>query len=288
MNLKFVMQMNQESYNLRPLQLAILDVFKVFAQICEKHGFKYYAAYGTALGAVRHKGFIPWDDDFDVAMPRDDYNKFVKVVRNELPEWTGFFRGGESKYSSIEISRIVDIRPNQVERLSGETHLNLKNAPFIDIFVLENVPRCIFDLSRIRKELKLWRLCQLWRYPEAGYSVSRKWLVPFVRFAGLLLSWKYSKTADNEDMMLLRDEICASVPRGEHAYEPVFFKCWEARLLPFKYLEPSRLVPFEDTSIRVAGSVEEILRIHYGDYMTLPPPAHRVPEHNLGCAWEHV
>ena len=64
-------------YNIRPLQEAVLRVFKEFAKICDRHELKYYAAYGTALGAIRHHGFIPWDDDLDVAMPRSDYSVFM-------------------------------------------------------------------------------------------------------------------------------------------------------------------------------------------------------------------
>ena len=73
--------MAEVKYNIRPLQMEALKIFKVFSEICERHKLRYYAAYGTALGAIRHKGFIPWDDDLDVAMPRADYNEFVNGFR---------------------------------------------------------------------------------------------------------------------------------------------------------------------------------------------------------------
>ena len=62
---------------LRVLQMAELDLMKLFVRICEKHKLRYYMIGGTMLGAVRHKGFIPWDDDMDVGMPRPDYERFL-------------------------------------------------------------------------------------------------------------------------------------------------------------------------------------------------------------------
>lgn len=74
---------------LRKLQLIELDILDKFVQICEKHKLTYFLAYGTLLGAIRHQGFIPWDDDVDVGMPREDYEKFIGICRNKQPE--GYF-----------------------------------------------------------------------------------------------------------------------------------------------------------------------------------------------------
>lgn len=73
-------------FDLRELQLCELDVLKELARICEKHHLQYYLAWGTCLGAVRHKGFIPWDDNIDVCMPWQDYLKFKEVCRTDLGE----------------------------------------------------------------------------------------------------------------------------------------------------------------------------------------------------------
>ncbi len=64
----------------------MLDIYKVFAAICEKHSLRHYVAFGTALGAVRHKGFIPWDDDIDIMMPQPDYEHLIEIAPKELPE----------------------------------------------------------------------------------------------------------------------------------------------------------------------------------------------------------
>src|SRR5262249_11940290 len=73
-----------DDVQLRALQLVELDILREFVRLCEAHGLRYYLAYGTLLGAVRHRGFIPWDDDVDVTMPRDDYDRFADVCVSEL------------------------------------------------------------------------------------------------------------------------------------------------------------------------------------------------------------
>ena len=71
------------SYDIRPLQLRILDILLALDKVCKEHNLRYYLWAGTMLGAVRHKGFIPWDDDIDIMMPRPDYKRFIKEYKNE-------------------------------------------------------------------------------------------------------------------------------------------------------------------------------------------------------------
>ena len=77
-------QKTENQNDLRKLQLVELDILKEFLRICKKHHLRYYALGGTLLGAVRHEGFIPWDDDIDVGMPRPDFRRFEKIVEKEL------------------------------------------------------------------------------------------------------------------------------------------------------------------------------------------------------------
>lgn len=281
--------MSEVKYNIRPLQEQILKIFKVFAAICEKHGLRYYAAYGTALGAIRHHGFIPWDDDFDVAMPRSDYNQFVKIVQQELPQGLVFLRGGDAPNSPIYFSKIVNGEDELPAKLSRITNMTIEDPPFIDIFVLENIPQCILDLKQWWRKRRLWRFCQLWRYPETARCASRKGVtLLFARLLGFLLNYHYRKTADNTDMMYVLDEISSILPNSEHIIEPCFFRMRESRLLSVSDFEPARTVEFEDTKINVPSRVERLLRIHYGDFMTLPPIDQRIPEHAMRKTFSHV
>ena len=85
---------------LRKLQLMEFDLLKDFIRVCEKHNLRYYMLAGTLLGAVRHDGFIPWDDDIDVGMPREDYEKFIRLSRKEFKKGYSLmmYQKGNSRY----------------------------------------------------------------------------------------------------------------------------------------------------------------------------------------------
>ena len=72
------------SEDMKLIWAVIRDMYLSFADVCDKYGLKYYTVWGSLLGAIRHDGFIPWDDDFDVAMPREDYNEFLKIANNDF------------------------------------------------------------------------------------------------------------------------------------------------------------------------------------------------------------
>jgi len=106
-----MMEQKTENQNdLRKLQLVELDILKEFLRICEKYHLRYYALGGTLLGAVRHEGFIPWDDDIDVGMPRPDFRRFEKIVEKELPEYLHYCSFKKTKGYNHYVPRITDSR----------------------------------------------------------------------------------------------------------------------------------------------------------------------------------
>ena len=106
--------------NLKPVWDAVLNVYREVAQICDKHGLRYYLTDGTALGAVRHKGFIPWDDDFDMSMPREDYQKFIEIARNELPEHLKFVNWENTPEFTLLFGKVQDTRADFVKSIEAE------------------------------------------------------------------------------------------------------------------------------------------------------------------------
>lgn len=283
-----------EEWNVRPYQDAILKVFREFQRLCAKHSLRYFAIGGTAIGAVRHQGFIPWDDDLDVAMPREDYDVFVRVARNELPSNLKFCRGGDSACAPIDFGKIIDTRDGIVEEMRMRTNLNISDPPFVDIFVLEGAPDSVFDFKKWWRRRRLHRLCQVYRFPQSMASpariCTRTFKKLFARFFGFFLSPFYPKTENNEEMMLLLDAIMRKWAYGQSlsVVEPAFFRFKTCRIFPKTVFEPARIMPFEDGEICVPSRVEDYLTQFFGDYMTLPPPEHRVPEHAFRRAYNHV
>jgi lipopolysaccharide cholinephosphotransferase len=126
------------------LQEVILEIFKVVADICERHQIPYFAIGGTCLGAVRHHGFIPWDDDLDIGLLREDYLRLLPLLRKELPEqcmvhdkecdkdYPYLYAKVRDKYSGIEEDYIFKTQ---------------HTGCFIDIFPLERSPYPLFRIA---------------------------------------------------------------------------------------------------------------------------------------------
>ena len=126
----------EDNSQLRALQLVELEIMKIFVNICERHQLRYIMIGGTMLGAIRHKGFIPWDDDIDVGMPRADYEKFLQIVRAELPADYDFLNYKQNPEYLRYFSRIVDTRVKVTNASYTDT---LVEHAWIDIFPLDGL-----------------------------------------------------------------------------------------------------------------------------------------------------
>lgn len=132
------------AYDIRSLQLLILDSLLALHKVCEEHNLRYYIIAGTLLGAVRHKGFIPWDDDLDVGMPRPDYEKLIAHAKEWLPAPYEFVCGETDKKYNAAFGKLQNADTTLIENV---TRFYLGGA-YIDIFPIDGVPT-----GRIRQRL---------------------------------------------------------------------------------------------------------------------------------------
>lgn len=124
---------------LRSCQLKQLEILKIFDRICKKHNLRYWIDGGTLLGAVRHKGFIPWDDDLDVAMPSDDYKKLNLIIQRELPDHL-FWQTKETDSTMPQrFAKIRDLNSFYVE-FGDDFTLPYQKGVYIDIFEMVDYP----------------------------------------------------------------------------------------------------------------------------------------------------
>lgn len=280
-----------KNWDLRPLHHEILEVFKVFVGICEKHHLRYYAFYGTALGAIRHQGFIPWDDDFDVAMPRDDYNRFLRVAFEEVCAPFCFCNGGEGPVAATFYSKIVKQGDGLREKLSEMTGLEIIDLPYIDIFALDNFPGSQELVRKNIRRRRLIRACQMYRYPGNISEKLGRVHKLLGRMIGRFVSLFVKKTESNREMAFVLNDECAlmATSKSDTYIEYSFYKMRRDRELPMSWFEPARVVPFEDTCVRVPARAEDYLARYYGDYMKFPEEASRVPAHQLRVHYkEHI
>lgn len=123
-------------YNVRSLQQRILGNLLAVDSVCREHGLRYYIYDGTMLGAVRHKGFIPWDDDLDIAMPREDYDIFVAHANEWLPQPYEFVSTETDVAYPLPFGKVQDASTTLIER----PHLPYLGGLYIDVFPIDGVP----------------------------------------------------------------------------------------------------------------------------------------------------
>lgn len=255
--------------NLEKLRTIEIDILDEFVRICNKYDFKYYLAYGTLIGAVRHQGFIPWDDDIDVWMFREDYDKFASVAQTEL----------DSKYFYQDYKTDPDYPYNFAKiRMNGTrfvqnsiNHLDMNHGVFIDIFPLDNARE---DLSREKRDWKLnkfLRTIASIRYMDnkrgnVERSFLQKAIINTVKI--LISKERIHKIIDNQERKLNSVESNKVIYRSDEnwiSFDKSDFE--EKRLL------------FEGKLYSVPSNYDKLLRIGYGDYMQLPPEEQRISNH---------
>lgn len=245
----------QKSKKVWAVELAILERFD---QVCKKHHLTYYAFYGTLLGAVRHQGFIPWDDDIDIAMFRDEYEKFQEIAPQEFSD-PYFFQSSYNDHRIWPLTKIRDSRTTAIE--FNDPVLN--QGIFIDIFPLDDAPDKINPtLNNIRNiQSVIWRTIVDPHSVYEGVQQGRKFILsPDIlidllnmnvrqRFKEFEL-FNLSHFGQSELVNFIMEEITSSTSRP-------FRREW------FQNVE---YLPFEDFMIPVPAEYDKILTHLYGDY----------------------
>ena len=260
-----------DKYNLRPLWRAILDVYEQVYAICERHQLRIFVAYGTEIGAMRHQGFIPWDDDFDVYMPRPDYNRFMELASKELPDYLEWHSIENDPDYHLLFGKVIDTRKDVIDRVKRESNLALNQGVFIDFFPLDGLPATKAGIFLWNVQRSLIRRAFDARNREHGL------ITLFYKFIALFLP----RFKDERSYGLYLQNWISRLP-----FDSSRNVGWNLDTLRFpKYIkrrewfDSAKIVPFENTQVPVPIGVLEDLKAMYGDYKKLPPKEQRKPSH---------
>jgi lipopolysaccharide cholinephosphotransferase len=256
---------------LRKVQLTILDIIKEVVRVCEENDIKYFIIAGTALGAVRHRGFIPWDDDLDIGMTRENYNKFLKIAPKKLPQDL-FLQTVETDPKSIfYFAKVRKQGTKFVERYCR--NIDMHQGVFIDIFPFDNIPDKIGARKKHYRKVSFWSNLYISKCVSETsvpqYGVSGIFKVVLRKLLHYLLK-PLSKC------YLLRKLDLACQEYNLMQCKTVSFVVNPCLQVPLLDAEHTEKILFEGLEVRSPGHVEQYLKHNYGDYLTLPPVEKRI------------
>ncbi len=264
----------------RRMQLLELDMLVDFDRVCKQHNIKYTILAGTMLGAVRHGGFIPWDDDADIGMLREEYEKFKKVTADLNPEICYFqdhttdpnyrWAYGKLRRTGTEYVRV------------GQEHLKCKTGIFVDVFPLDDCPKS--TVGQMFQDFYCF-CCRKILWSEVGRKSCKGFLkvwysllseIP-TRVAFSLLSL-YTKKSRNDNDKLVRTLSYTSIGK-------LYFKhpLKQRYGLPKEWFLDCKEYDFEGHKLMGSRNYDEVLSFWFGDYMKLPPEDQR--EQHSACSY---
>lgn len=250
-----------------------LDILLEFDRLCRDRGLTYYLAYGTLLGAVRHGGFIPWDDDIDVLMPRADYERLVEEFPKACAVAHYRLVSPEDPISRHSFIKIMDTRTVKIESNMDYTPGAL--GIDMDVFPLDGQPEGESD-HRVWYE-KLQRCYRMADFPVRKTYGGRKkrWPLALINFLGGKRRWLGIAIKGFWQRRALR--LHRQYPYGSSSWVGMVEHCFgcEKQRYPRQLFEETTLLEFEGHLFPAPAQYDEVLRICYGDYMTPPPESER-------------
>lgn len=256
---------------LREIQIEILKSIHSF---CVHEGLRYSLSSGTLLGAVRHKGYIPWDDDIDIMMPRPDYEMFRKTYPGYNPNYSVQSYHVDESYW-FNFVKVYDKRTVFVENAA-------KNGVYVDVFPIDGLPNSQEERMRILERATVLVNRDL-RWTTKEYRVKTQKKDVILHYLKYLCRNKLVDSRQNTIKKL--DELFLFNSFDNSPVAGVFFFDRMLAVLPRTIYDQYKSIEFEQISFSCIEDTHLYLSALYGDYMKLPPVEKRVPGHNIHAYW---
>ena len=255
-----------------------LDILSALDDFCRSKGIQYTIIDGTLLGAVRHKGYIPWDDDIDVAMDRKNYDLFIQ----QFPS----LYDGKYKLASLERDnkwdRAYACMYDDRTQLVYQNNSSIATGVLIDIFPIDEVPDKEKDWETLKKKIAFYNKLSALK-SSSGFHVSHS-IVKNV-FAAILKV--LLNPVSKRQIAEWQDKMARSYNgRGYHYGYESTFGIGAAKRFKLQDLKEMIDYPFEDRVFKGLKNADSVLTDTYGDYMQLPPEDKRITHHSLNAYWK--
>lgn len=262
---------------LRDIQLSSLLILKELDDICVNNNLDYFVMYGTLIGAARHKGFIPWDDDIDIMMPRDDYNKLIKLFSDN--DRFKMFCKEDVDYPYM-ISRLSDVR----YELDVDNEKNYGIGLFVDIYPLDDISDFYF-LSLVKGRIFGWLSSLYFLSSRLKAPNNLHGMKGLLKKCGFIVS---KLIGTNNIRKILSVKNSDKISKKYVGCREWMTNDYKRNIFKYDLLKGRVRIPFEDIEVNAPANYDTILSNYYGEYMTLPPEKDRVPHHFYKAYKRHL
>lgn len=248
-----------------------IEILKIVAKFCDDHEITYFLAFGTLIGAIRHKGFIPWDDDIDIAMPRPDYDRFISSFNKENSVFQVISIENNNHYG-FSFAKVHDVRTIINETQYAQDSFGV----YIDIFPIDGIrdKKQIYKLRRMNKYL----------HTKKANFTQRKLSKKIINAFGKIILLPFSThTILKEIDRIARLCPFGSTPKAGCICDSVV---GERAMVETDVFSGFQLQEFEGYQFKIPIGYDKWLRNIYGDYMELPPEDKRKTHHVFEAWWK--
>lgn len=258
----------------RKVQLVELELLKEVDKICKKHKIRYFLDGGTLLGAVRHKGFIPWDDDLDISLLRDDYEKLCNVITDELPD-TMFFQDWRTEQGYPY--NFAKVRMNNTKFVqTGLEQCDIHHGIYIDIFPIDKLPSDEKKRVRFNKKIKNLKIKLSVSY--MSYYKNGKKRPLNQRFIIAVFKLLY----DRQKLHIKADKLATSYNKTKSKLYFSNFGLLSNKLsFDESYFNETAEYEFEGELFTSVKNYDGFLKKLYGNYMNVPSESERKQKHEI-------
>ena len=252
--------------DLRKAQLLMLKILKEVHKICEENNIKYFLSDGTLIGAIRHQGFIPWDDDLDIGMLREDYEKFCKIAPQILSENFILQNFQTDKGYGLQFGKVILKNTVWIEKVAKNTNRQWSGI-YIDIFPYDNI-------TENKKMQKL--INRLYIFIQGLILIKFKYInisnyESMAKKLKYVLKKIYLCTISKKLLIYIRDSICKRYLNKSKSLVTKYGGNFYKNQNPYNFYKDLTLQTFEDTSFYIPKNYDKILKNLYGNYMEIPP-----------------
>ena len=262
----------------KKLKLCLIDMMAWLHEFCVNNDIDYYALGGTMLGAARHNGFIPWDDDIDIGIPRKDYEKLINLLNGKSGRYQLESPYGRKEDYIYTYSKLYDTQTTLIENAKTP----IKRGVFIDIFPLDGIGNTEQESKENYKKIDRNRMLLVSRVTAIRKNRG------FVKNTVVVISRMIPNyILNNKKLQLKIDSLCRAHDYNQYTYGGNLMGHWRQKeIMPSRIMGRPTLYKFENIEIFGAENYDDYLTRLYGDWRILPPIDQRVTEHDFFCDLE--